>query len=167
MRLRRLAVALMFSALLAPPAAAIPFLVAELPGQATHGDSYVLELEDPAAIAHARALIAMGPAAGETIVFARIAPGADGVNRDWLAPGRPAWSWHVVEFVGFGDLGIEIYDGWPSFVENDVAGWIANTEGVIGFWSYTIVAELPEPGASGAIGLGLGALLAIRGRSTN
>jgi hypothetical protein len=28
-------------------------------------------------------------------------------------------------------------------VEKDVQGWIQNTGGLIGFWTYTIVAELP------------------------
>ena len=149
------------SVLLAGPSAATPvhFLVAELPGTATHGDSYVLSLEDPAAIAHARALIAQGPAAGATIALATIAMGADGVNRDWLAPGRPEWSWHVVAFLGFADIAAEIFDGWPGFVESDVAGWIQNTGGTIGFWQYTVVAELPEPSPVAAIGLGLALIL--------
>jgi hypothetical protein len=152
--------------LLAGPAAAVPFLVAELPDGAAHGDSYVIELDDPAAIAHARDLVARGAAAGETIVFARIAPGADGVNRDWLAPGRPEWSWHVTGFLGFGDIGAELYDGWPGFVESDVAGWIANTEGTIGSWQYTIVRELPvpEPGGCGALALGAAVLGVARRR---
>ena len=144
----------------------ILFLVTELPGQRYHGDSYVLPISDPGAVAHARDLAAKGPAAGETIVFARIAPGADGVNRDWLAPGTPAWSWHVTELIGFGDMGIEIYDGWPTYVESDVAGWIANTGGVIGFWSYTVAFELgaaPEPSTLVLCALGL-AVLARRAR---
>lgn len=145
-------------------AAPVQFLVAELPGTATHGDSYVLPLEDPAAIAHARAIVAQGPSIGETIVLAKIAPGADGVNRDWLAPGRPEWSWHVVEFVGFADIAAEILDGWPGFVESDVAGWIENTEGTIGFWGYTVAAELPEPSPAVPIGVGL-AILAVRRRA--
>jgi hypothetical protein len=33
------------------------------------------------------------------------------------------------------DFSIEIYDGWPGYVESDVARWIANTGGVIGFWA--------------------------------
>jgi hypothetical protein len=119
------------------------FLVAERPEFAVHGDSYVLPLVDPAAIDHARALITAPPGDLSSIVVARIASGADGVNRDQLASGAPAWSWHVTEFLEFADFTAEILDGWPTFVEEDVDGWIANTGGLIGFWNYTVIAELP------------------------
>ena len=120
------------------------FQVAELPGHETHHDSFLLPLSDPADIAHARDLISLGPdQAGETIVFADIAAGADRINRDLLAADQRLWSWHVTQFEGFGDLGIELLDGWPSFVEQDVTGWIQNTKGKIGFWNYTVVSELP------------------------
>jgi hypothetical protein len=149
----------------APVAHAVPilFIVAEAGGMAFHHDSYVLPLEDPEDIAHARALIAEGLAAGSTIAVARIAKGADGINRDYLAPGAPPWSWHVTEFLGFADITIEILDGWPGFVEQDVDWWIENSGGIIGFWGYTVVAELgpiPEPSSAllvtfGLIGLGV------------
>ncbi len=51
----------------------ILFLVAEPEGSVTHGDSYVLPLEDPADIEHARVLIALGPAAGAPIAVAAVA----------------------------------------------------------------------------------------------
>jgi hypothetical protein len=139
--------------------------VAEPAGSVTHGDSYVLPLEDPADIEHARALIALGPAAGAPIAVAAIAAGADGVNRDLRAAGAPPWSWHVTGFDGFTDFTIEILDGWPSFVEQDVEGWIANTGGYVGFWSYTVVEELPEPDAVGFALAALGGLGWV-GRST-
>src|SRR5436190_1927779 len=118
------------------------FLVTEFPGQAVHHDSYVLPLEDPADIAHARDLIARGPAAaGASIAVAQIAAGGDGINRDELAAGKPRWSWHVTDFDGFADVAAEVLDGWPSFVEEDVPGWLANTNGRVGFWSYTVTRE--------------------------
>jgi len=137
-------------AALVPTAQAGPvyFLVAELPGEEVHGDSYVLPLENPLDIAHARELISLGPSAGATIAVARIAEGPDGINRDYRAVGQPAWNWHVTEFVGFADNTIEVLDGWPSDVERDVPAWIGNTNGMVGFWSYTVVEELsnvPEP----------------------
>jgi hypothetical protein len=147
-------------------AAPIAFLVAEPPGSVVHGDSYVLVLEDPTAVDHARALIQQGPAAGETIAVARIAAGADGQNRDLRAAGEPLWSWHVTGFEGFADVAAEICDGWPSFVESDVAGWIANTQGTVCFWSYTVVEELPEPGRALGIAVGAAVLAALRLKRT-
>jgi hypothetical protein len=126
------------------------FQVAETPGATAHGDSFVVGIGAAADVAHARDLIARGPeAAGAPILFADVAPGADGINRDLFAPGRPAWDWHVTNVTGFGDVGIELLDGWPTFVNADVDGWMRNTGGPggdggkIGFWSYTVVKELP------------------------
>jgi hypothetical protein len=141
---RRLAAPLLFAFITsACRAETIRFLVAEI-GKPFHGDSYVLPLSDADSIAHARELIATGPDAGEAIVVAQIAKGANGINRNYLASGSPAWSWHLTEFIGFADFTTEILDGWPTYVEDDVDGWIANTNATIGFWQYTVVAELPS-----------------------
>jgi hypothetical protein len=132
------------------------FLVGELPDAQIHYDSYILPLTDPTDIQHARDLISQGPGIGGTIIFADIAKGSDGINGDYIAPDTGPWSWHVTKFNGFGDFGIELLDGWPTFVEQDVDGWIANTNGQIGFWNYTVVRELstvPEPAALGALGI--------------
>lgn len=127
------------------------FLVAEPPGMEMHNDSYVLPLTDADHIEHARALIAEGPdSAGLPIVVAGMRAGADGINRDLRAEGAPAWSWHITEIITFADNSMEVLDGWPSYVEMDVAGWIENTsdedatEGRVGFWSYTVVDELVD-----------------------
>jgi len=154
---------LLFLLIVCPGASAGPvyFLVTELPGQELHHDSYVLTLEDQADIAHARDLIARGPAeAGGSIAIAQIAGGSDGINRDALTPGEPQWNWHVTAFDGFADTTVEILDGWPGDVAKDVPGWIANTNGRVGFWSYTVTRELgganpvlvplPAPLAGGA-----------------
>jgi len=132
------------------------FMVAEPLDSIQHFDSYVLPLFEPADIAKARELIQTGQ---QQIVFAAIAPGADGINRNVY--NDQLWSWHVTQFEGFGDVGIELLDGWPTYVESDVPGWMANTGGHIGFWSYKVIAELPavpEPstfvlGAIGGIAL--------------
>jgi hypothetical protein len=122
----------------------IYFRVAERPGNEVHHDSFVVPISDPADISHARDLISKGPEqAGATILFADIVAGADG-NRDLLSPDQHLWNWHVTKVTGFGDFGIELLDGWPTFVEQDVAGWIKNTNGRIGFWNYTIVSELRD-----------------------
>ena len=164
---------LLVAAVLSAPgvarAATVYFVVAERPGVVEIGDSFVLPLSAEADIAHARDLIARGPdAAGAAIVFAEISAGADGINRDVLAEGQPLWNWHVSAFEGFGDFGIELVDGNPTMVEEDVQGWILNTRrdesetvGHIGFWNYTVVAELdasqviPLPAAlpAGVVGL--------------
>lgn len=159
--------ALLFASLLPTWASAgtVYFLVAETPGEEVHHDSYVLPLSDPAQIAHARALID-GTATDAKIVTARIAEGANGVNRDYRAVGTPAWSWHVTEFVGFADNTIEVLDGWPSDVERDVPGWLGNTNSMVGFWSYTVVEELPavpEPASAGIAVVALGSGLATWG----
>lgn len=121
------------------------FLVAEKPGQVFHHDSFVLPLTQSADVSHARDLIAEGPdKAGASIVVADIAAGADGINRDLLSSNQRPWSWHITQFKNFADFGIEILDGWPSFVEQDVPGWIKNTRGSIGFWNYTVVRELKD-----------------------
>ena len=126
-------------------AATTYFLVAERPGQEFHRDSFVLPLTEGDDVSHARDLISLGPdSAGSAIVFAKIAAGSDGINRDLLAPDQHEWSWHVTEFEGFGDVGIELVDGNPTLVEADVPGWLQNTNSSIGFWSYTVVRELPN-----------------------
>jgi hypothetical protein len=154
------------AAILAPAVAeTVYFLVTERPEAVVHGDSYVLPLSDPATIAHARALIIAEPGTLASIAVAQIAAGADGINRNHLAPGAPAWSWHVTGFEGFADNTIEILDGWPTFVEQDVPGWIANTGGMIGFWNYTVTAELvPEPSAGGLLLAGLTATATLARR---
>jgi hypothetical protein len=149
----------------------IEFTVAEIPGSVTHGDSYVIAIDESRAdlIAHARALVDWVAEGGDpetspggTIVVAPIAEGADGFNRDVLAPGEPLWNWHVVGNPEFADNTIEILDGWPTFVGDDVPGWIANTNGHVGFWNYTIVAEIgrliPEPSSIGIVAIAAGAL---------
>jgi hypothetical protein len=153
---------LAFAALAPSCATAAPmhFLVAERSGEIVHGDSYVLPLTNPADIAHARSLITAPAGTLPSIAIAKVAPGADGINRDHRAAGTPAWNWHVTEFESFADFSIEILDGWPTFVEQDVPGWMANTNSTIGFWSYTVVAELstvPEPPALGLLATGVGA----------
>jgi hypothetical protein len=156
-------------------AGTVYFVVAEPPGAAEQGDSFVLPLSAEADIVHARDLIARGPdAAGARLVFAEIVTGADGINRDVHADGEPLWDWHVSAFEGFGDGGIELVDGTPTLVQEDVRSWIVNTRrtddsaaGHIGFWSYTVVAEMeaasvPLPAALPAGIIGLVAIVAAR-----
>jgi hypothetical protein len=124
--------------------AAVWFVVGER--QVQRNDSFLLPLDDADDIAAARQLIAQGPGGGVgSIVVARIGAGSDGLNRDVRAAGQPLWSWHVSEFVAFADAAIELCDGWPGYIQQDVDAFIANTNGQICFWSYTVVAELAAP----------------------
>ncbi len=133
------------------PAAATYFIVGEFPGTESRGDSYILPLYQPDDIAHARDLILNGPQIGGPLVVAEIMAGSDGINRNWGAPGVPVWSWHVTQFIEFGDFTIEILDGSPTMVEENIEWWIGETStgapdvGRIGFWGYTVIGELsPE-----------------------
>lgn len=116
------------------------FVVAEIAPH--HNDSYVLPLSKPDDIAHARKLIELGPGIeGGHIAVAAIDADSDGVNRNTLAPDQPLWSWHVSEFYGFAEMTIELCDGWPGLVEDNLDYWV-NTVGQVCFWSYTVVEEI-------------------------
>jgi hypothetical protein len=137
----------------------IYFVVGEWPGSPpTHNDAYILALENPDDIAHARDLIQYGPSIGSALAVAAIMVGPDGVNRNWVAPGKPLYSWHIIQFEGFWDATIEIWDGWPSGINGNPEAWIEMTRsyydppgvGHIGFWGYTVVDEVvPGPTADG------------------
>jgi hypothetical protein len=119
-----------------PGADTVYFLVAEI--TANHGDSYILPLTAPDDIATAERIIA-GTQATQ-IVHARIARGSgDGnyLNKDLAGSGR-VWSWHVTEFLGFVDVTAEIYDSWPTYVEEHLDEWLQQNNGIIGFWAYTV-----------------------------
>ena len=85
-------------------------------------DSYVLPLTRPEDIAEARRQLTLD-LTNRLMVVARIGAGADGINRDHLAPGKPAWSWHVTEFLAFAEGGIPEWGGTPTGVEANVAFW--------------------------------------------
>src|SRR6266542_534611 len=113
-------------------------------------DGYVLPLSKQEDIDHARYLISLGPAVRFTegaapLVSADVGCGKDGINRNYLVPRLPEWSWHVVKFLGFGDFAAEIYDGTATGLEG--ANWWSSMGTVrIGFWDYTVVRELgPVP----------------------
>jgi len=170
-------ISILLAACLAEFALAFPiqFLVAAPPQTPVLDDSYIITIdsEDAVRLNHARALVGWVDSGanpidspGATIVVADILAGGDGINRDVLADGQPLWSWRVTGPVEFADATIEIFDGTPTIVEEDVQWWLANTNGVIGFWNYTVVAELgavPEPSALASL-LILAPILSIRRR---
>lgn len=126
------------------PDAKVYFLVSS--PSAENSDSYILPLTKPSDIQHARALIDDPDNTDRHIAAARIAASGKStayVNRDLLNP-PTIWSWHVVEFLGFADTTIEIYDGWPTYVDENLDQWLTETNSTIGFWSYTVTRELTE-----------------------
>jgi len=113
-------------------------------------------------IAHARNLIEQGPSAGDYIIIASIEEGGDGVNRNYGRPGAPAWNWSVTEFVTFSFVTVELWDGWPTYVEQNPGSWIENTGRQIGFWGYTVIRELGTvPGVSLEVAKGGGMSLMV------
>ncbi|MCU0288464.1 MAG: hypothetical protein MUF15_18975 [Acidobacteria bacterium] len=117
------------------------FLVSEM--VPVHGDSYILPLTKPEDIAAAENII--NGTAPAQIVVAEIDYGnGKGFykNMDLLDPNKRVWSWHVKEFLNFADFTIEILDGWPTYVEENLDQWIQNTNGRIGFWSYTVTRKV-------------------------
>jgi hypothetical protein len=106
-------------------------------------ESYLLPITSPDDIAQARARLASGETSGVgSIVVAKIRAGGDGLNRNLRAAGEPRWNWHVEDFVGFADIAMEICDGWPGFIAEDPAAFIANTEGLVCLWGYRLQREL-------------------------
>ncbi|SRR6266545_1112631 len=124
------------------------FLVAEPLGWVVHNDSYVLPLSKEEDINHARYLISryrLGYSEGDqTIVVANVVAAKDDINRNFLDPKFPKWSWQVSEFLVFSFNTPEILDGSPSQLEPFDGS--SGGQAAIGFWNYTIVRELgPMP----------------------
>ncbi len=120
-----------------------------LPSVGFTNESYVLPVRKPEDVALARAWVQWlagdrtnsGPGPG--LVVAQIAASPDGINRDYLAEGFPAWSWHVTEFRAFANSTWEVMDGSPRQVEEGPEPFV---DWGIGFWSWHVTRELgPVP----------------------
>jgi len=130
-----------------PDPGIVYFMVSEYP-DVNKGDSYILPLSDPVHIQTAREIIANPQDNPDRIVVARIERQSDNLlikNRDLLQ--SITWSWYIVEFQGFAGSTIEIIDGSPTTVEEDIEFWFQNTAnsndfGSIGFWGYTVKKEV-------------------------
>jgi hypothetical protein len=122
-------------------------------------ESYVLPLSDPEAIAHARWLIATDPLNTRYVpyppppddppthykgvtVHVRVAKTRDWSNRDFYRPGFPAWSWRVVELVGFPQVISGDLDAIPSAVEQWMAEASERAETTFAALGFTVVREL-------------------------
>lgn len=121
-------------------------------GETEHvrGDSFIISLTDPDHIAHARALIEDPSTITDRIVVARIVRQTG--NEEYLNKDLDknlVWSWRVESFESFGFNTIEILDGWPGYIEEDIERWFQNTSGendhgFIGFWNYTVLSEVSK-----------------------
>jgi len=127
-----------------PDPALVYFLVGE--NEEVRNESFILALKDPDDIALARSVLA-NPDEPKIVVAEITKDKSDNfyVNKD-LNSGR-RWSWHVASLKEFTDFTIEIYDGWPGYVEDNYKEWVSNTKGsgkkgVIGFWNYSLKREL-------------------------
>jgi len=94
-----------------PTLTAATFVVMPDPDQlpaAKYVESYAFSTTSESLIAAIRARNAAGQRGGPMV---RIAAGADGINRNYLAPGSPVWDWHVIEIIDLNVYWIpEIYD---------------------------------------------------------
>jgi len=77
-------------------------------------------------------------------VVANVVAATNDINRNFLDPKFPKWSWQVSQFLGFGDYTIEVLDGSPTQLE--WFDWSHGGEATIGFWDYSVMRELgPAP----------------------
>lgn len=116
------------------------YFIVGIPG-VSHPEAFVVSLNECVQIELARSIIE--GSVPQKIVSASVAPWRDNINRNYLLDGAPTWSWSVTSVLGFFDVSSVILNGSPSFVEEDVDGWMLQSGGQIGFWLYTIIGELP------------------------
>jgi hypothetical protein len=94
-------------------------------------EEFRIRLEDPVLIEQARRILRGDEP--QKIVSGRLAAGDGGFN--------DPWSWHLLpETIEFVEVAIELCDGKPSFVEEDLDYWL-NTVRTYCPWSARIVAE--------------------------
>ena len=121
------------------------FKVAEMADDKIHNDSYVLPIpaSDTMNIRIAREIIRYGAAYPDRIITGKIAKGVSPcslLNKD-LATGK-SHSWYVESFAGFSAFTIEVCDGWPGYVDENIDQWMAELDGAICFWSYSVTEEI-------------------------
>src|SRR5438477_6194873 len=97
------------------------FLVAEgpfIPVTERKNDSYVLPLSTQEDIGHARYLISRWQSgyieADRPIVVANLVVQNEDINRNFLDPKFPKWSWQVSQSLQFGDYSAEVLEGAPT-----------------------------------------------------
>lgn len=95
---------------------------------ACSGQTFRMRLTDPQVIQRAEGLVGRSD---QPIVNGRLARGNGGFNQPW--------EWHLVpESVEFADVTIEVCDGCPQMVQNDLNYWI-DTVGRFCPWTSRVV----------------------------
>ena len=128
---------LVFTTSLSAEETPVYFLVAQFLSHSNY-DCYVVPLTKPNDIAYARFHTDLYFPVPKIVVTNYDYWDGKGINinRNYLQPGAPSWSWYATEFITFADFTAEILDGWPTGVELGFGG------PMLGFWSYWIVAEM-------------------------
>src|SRR2546430_3451017 len=126
------------------------FLVGETHRMVTgYNDSYVLPLSKAEDIPHALYLFFFNDTATTEIYTLSLhdalpISAKDDINRNFLDPKFPKWSWQVEQFLRFGDGRSEEHTSELQSQSNLVCRLLL--EKIIGFWHYTVVRELgPVP----------------------
>lgn len=130
----------------ADPSNVVYFVFAEAPAPRGR-DAFVLPLVRSNDIAFVRSWLRDTnlPFGTPTVPLFRIAPGSDGINRDYLAVGAPQWSWHVVEFLQFSLTVSDTITSTPTLVENDLERWMEQNRGYTAFFHVPLFELLSKP----------------------
>ncbi len=129
----------------------IYFLVGPLSGNVEEA-SMVIPVSKPEQIEHARDLLIRGAwVDGELnrpFPVVRVRGGKNVINRDYLDPRLPEWSWHVEEVLDFADYAVEIIVMNPIALETRF-DWSKDDGTVTSVWAFvwhTVTRELgPMP----------------------
>jgi hypothetical protein len=104
--------------------------------------TFVVPIKDPVLIADARRQVSELALNQRSNFVFRIQNYADGINRNYSAPGIPEWPWHIIELVRFGAYVFGDMIPFPAETESEVLVFPR----VFGFNdSYTLLKELPAP----------------------
>lgn len=103
------------------------------------GDQFIVKIKDPAMVQKARDQISNPDL--HKIVFAKIALGHQGYNRNLTKKEKSFWSWSVTEVTNISDFGSTACNGFPQALEDQAEAWVRGL-GKICFWTYRIKKEL-------------------------
>ena len=104
-------------------------------------DSCLLVLTNEAEIIEARRQLRDLSFEERPFLAVVVAKGGDGLNRDYLTNGSPAWSWTIVDLVGFYEITIPENESSPTFLE--AHPWQTNRS--VSLIRYAIHSEISIP----------------------